>query len=510
MIRVLLTFWGLFGILRVLIRHGVTPPPELIEDLPVLVSLMKGLAAKRGSGRRGERLAKALVDLGPSYVKLGQSLATRADIVGEEIAADLSKLQDNVPAFPFDAVKSQIEKELGRPLTEVFTSFDQKPVAAASIAQVHFAKTPEGEEVAVKVLRPDVEERFAKDLSLFRHLAYLAERALPMMRRLKPIAVVEVFAKSVALEMDLRMEAAAASELRQNFKEDSRFRVPSIDWSRTSRRVMTQEKILGTRIDRVTDLQRKGHDLDALLQCASEIFFLQVFRDGFFHADMHPGNMFVDDKGVLIPVDFGIMGRLDAATRYYLADMMIGFLTGDYDTVAAVHFKAGYIPPHQDRATFQQACRSIGEQLIDRELSEISIARLLAQLFEVTETFEMETQPQLLLLQKTMLVAEGVGRNLNPRVNMWELTRPLVEEWVLENRGLEARLGHAARDAVDLVDRFPDFANRVDSAARLLSDPRGIRLHPETADRIAHRLKGGRSSLIAWVAVILALVALLS
>ncbi|MCR9256637.1 MAG: 2-polyprenylphenol 6-hydroxylase [Alphaproteobacteria bacterium] len=509
MVRILITLWGLFGILRILIRHGVTPPPELVEDIPAVVWLMKNLAAHRGSGRRGQRLAKALVDLGPSYVKLGQSLATRADVVGEEIAADLSALQDRVPAFAFADVTSAIEDEFNRPLGDLFASFEKVPVAAASISQVHFAVTPDGREVAVKVLRPGVEERFAKDLRLFRHLAYLAERYLTQLRRLKPVAVVEVFADSVALEMDLRMEAAAASELSRNFADDPRFRVPSVDWRRTSRRVMTQERVRGTRIDRTDVLKRKGHDLDTLLLWASEIFFLQVFRDGFFHADMHPGNMFVDDDGTLVPVDFGIMGRLDPPTRYYLADMMIGFLSGNYEMVADVHFRAGYIAADQDRATFQQACRSIGEPLIDLELNEISIARLLAQLFEVTETFEMETQPQLLLLQKTMLVAEGVGRALNPRVNMWELARPLIEDWVLENRGPEARLGHAARDAVDLIGRLPDLASRIDKAAEALSDPKGVRLHPETVGGIVNRLRSNRGSLIAWIAVLLAILALM-
>jgi len=510
MVRVLITLWSLIGILRILIRHGVTPPPELVEDIPFVVWLMKHLAARRGSGRRGQRLAKALVDLGPSYVKLGQSLATRADVVGEEIAADLSSLQDRVPAFPFEDVTAVIEDAFGAPVDSLYRSFDAIPIAAASISQVHFAVTPEGREVAVKVLRPGVEERFAKDLRLFRHLAYLAERYLPQLRRLKPVAVVEVFAESVALEMDFRMEAAAAAELRENFADDPRFHVPLVDWRRTSRRVMTQERVRGTRIDRTEELKRQGQDLDGLLLAASEIFFLQVFRDGFFHADMHPGNMFVAEDGTLVPVDFGIMGRLDPPTRYYLADMMIGFLTGDYAAVADVHFKAGYVPAHKDRATFQQACRSIGEPIIDLELHEISIARLLAQLFEVTETFEMETQPQLLLLQKTMLVAEGVGRTLNPHVNMWELTRPLVEEWVVENRGPEARLGHAARDAVDLVAKLPDLAVRMEAAAEALADPRGVRLHPDTVTGLAQKLRSTRGSVIAWIAVLLAMAALLS
>ena len=424
--------------------------------------LLRLLSRRRGAdGRPGERLALALQDLGPSFIKFGQALSTRPDLVGNDVAHDLAQLQDKLPPFATADAIATVEAQLDQPIEALFTSFDETPVAAASIAQVHFATVANGDEegdgpaVAVKILRPGVEAAFARDLELFRWLAEMVERVQPKLRRLKPVAAVETFAETVRQEMDLRLEAAAASELADNFRGDDAFRVPAVDWSRTAQRVLTTARIDGVAVHDRAALKALGHEPEVLVARAAAVFFNQVFRDGFFHGDMHPGNLFVAPDGALVPVDFGIMGRLDRKTRYYLADMLLGFLTRDYDRVVDVHFRAGYVPAHQSRGAFKQAARAIAEPIFDRPTGDISIARLLAQLFKVTEQFEMEAQPQLLLLQKTMLLSEGVGRMLAPGTNMWVLALPLVEDWMRQHRGPEARLAEAIVEAGEAVRRLP-------------------------------------------------------
>ncbi len=439
---------------------------------------------RRGTAglRPGQRLAAALVEMGPSFIKLGQLLSTRADLFGEEITADLALLQDRLPPFPGDQARAGVEAELGRPLADLFAWFDEAAVAAASIAQVHFALTTDGREVAVKVLRPGISEAFGRDLDLFLWLAALGERLQPPLRRLKPVGSVRTLAEIVRIEMDLRFEAAAASELAENFAGDPDFRVPRVDWQRTGRTVLTIERIAGRRIDDSAAIEAAGHRIDALLGKAADAFFKQVFRDGFFHGDLHPGNMFVDPSGAIAVVDFGIMGRLDRATRFYLADMLLGFLSGDYRRVAEVHFAAGYVPPRRSVDAFAQACRSIGEPILGKPLQEISFARLLAHLFQITEQFEMETQPQLLLLQKTMVQIEGVGRRLDPEVNIWTLARPLIEAWMRDNRGPEARAREGIEAVAEIVQRLPRLVRGLDE---LVVDRQrdGARFQPEPLPR---------------------------
>jgi len=429
-----------------LARHDALFPLDRVAGAAPFLRVTRLLRRRSGAASRpGERLAAAFTEMGPSFIKLGQILSTRADLLGDEITEDLALLQDRLPPFPGAEARALIEGEFGRPVASLFASFDDTPVAAASIAQVHFAVTTDGHEVAVKVLRPGIARAVARDLDLFLWLARLTERTQPGLRRLKPVEVVEILAQSVQLEMDLRFEAAAASELAENFAGDPSFRVPRVDWQRTGRTVLTTERIAGNPGRRPGGAgRRRAPDRCAVAQRGRGVF-KQVFRDGFFHADLHPGNMFVEAEGALAVVDFGIMGRLDRQTRYYLADMLIGFLSGDYRRVAEVHFDAGYVPRRRSIDAFTQACRSIGEPILGRPLHEISIARLLAQLFHVTEEFEMETQPQLLLLQKTMVLVEGVGRRLDPEVNIWSLARPLVEQWMRDNRGPEARFAPAHR-----------------------------------------------------------------
>jgi ubiquinone biosynthesis protein len=437
--------------------------------------------------RPGERLAAALQAMGPSFIKLGQALSIRADLIGEAMAADLATLQDRLPPFPGAEARRMVAAELGQDIARLFRRFDDQAVAAASIAQVHFAVTADGEDVAVKVLRPGIHIAFARDLDLFFWLARIAERTQPALRRLKPVAVVETLAETVRQEMDLRLEAAAASELRENFAEDPTFRVPKVDWRRTARQVLTLERVGGIRVDDRAGLLAADHDIHALMANAAGAFFNQVFRDGFFHADLHPGNLFIDAAGAIVVVDFGIMGRLDRKTRYYLADMLLAFLTGDYRRVAEVHFDAGYVPPRQSLEAFAQACRSIGEPILGRPTAEISIGRLLAQLFQVTEQFQMETQPQLLLLQKTMVLAEGVGRILDPSVNMWTLARPLIEAWMRENRGPEARLRDAVADTAAVLERLPSLLRDFEKLGAAVTEGGGLPLHPESLAELARR-----------------------
>lgn len=504
MIRSLRNLGRLITIARVLARHDALKVVD-IPAIHVLTGLWRLGRKPAHPGRPGQRLAAALSELGPTFIKLGQALSTRADLLGEEIAADLSELQDQLPPFPAQAARTIIEEDLGRPLDQLYRSFDDVPVAAASIAQVHFAVTQEGEEVAVKVLRPGVEQAFARDLDLLAWLAEWAEIAQPSLKRLKPVEVVKTLAESVQIEMDLRFEAAAAAEMAENFAGDDGFYIPAVDWNRTARRVMTLERIIGLSVDEHDDLAKAGFKSEDILTRAAEAFFNMVFRDGFFHADMHPGNLFVDLQGRLVAVDFGIMGRVDKRTRRFLGEMLLGFLNGNYRRVAEVHFEAGFVPADKSVDNFTQACRSIAEPIMGKPLHEISIARLLGQLFQITETFSMQVQPQLLMLQKSMLVAEGVGRTLDPRINMWELARPLIESWMMQNLGPQARIKDGLSLAVSSLESLPRILAQTEQAASSLLSG-GIRLHPDTV-RAMRGEDGRRKGLPGWLGWVVALVA---
>ena len=504
MIRASRNLHRLFTIGRVLARHDALS----IADLPIAdfasVLLRLGRAPKT-AGRPGQRLAEALTKLGPTFIKLGQALSTRADLVGEQMAADLSHLQDRLAPFPAAEARAIIVEQLGKPIDEIYASFDDEPVAAASIAQVHFAVTADGREVAVKILRPGVEEAFRRDIDLLAWLAEWGELTQPQWRRLKLIESVRTFAESVALEMDLRFEAAAAAEMGDNFAGDTSFRIPKVDWLRTAKRVLTLERVSGTPVDERETLVAAGQDVDAVLQKAAEAFFNMVFRDGFFHADMHPGNLFVDSDGNLVAVDFGIVGRVDLRTRKFLGEMLLGFLNGDFRRVAEVHFEAGFVPAHKSVDAFTQAARSIAEPILGRPLHEISVGRLLGQMFEVTETFAMETQPQLLLLQKSMVMAEGVGRRLDPSVNMWQLARPLIESWMRRNLGPEARVREAVTGAVATLERLPRVLAGLEHSTTMLIEG-GFKLHPDSVRALTgNRDKRGLPGWLPWtIAAILA------
>lgn len=505
MLRHLRNTLRLCRIAWILARHGALFPLEEAGISPLVTLGCRILSFRFGQGRerRGLRLTRALQALGPSFIKLGQSLSTRADLLGEAIVNDLAELRDNVPPFPFAQAKQTIEEDFGQPLTQLFSAFEEKPVAAASIAQVHFAVTAEGREVAVKIVRPKVREEFLRDVDLFRWLAEMAEAARPELKRLRPVEVVKTFAATVQLELDVRFEASGAIELRQNMAQDTDFYVPEILWPLTSGRVLTMERINGIPLGNIEAVKAAGHDLQRLQQILSESFFKQAFRDGFFHADLHPGNLFVLADGRLAAVDFGIMGRVTPQERLYLAEMFRGFLTEDYARVAELHFEAGYVPAHQSVEQFTLALRAIGQPILTRPLHEVSIGKLLAQMFQVTETFEMETQPQLLLLQKNMVLVEGVGRMLNPEINMWQMAEPLIQDWAREHLGPVAQVKLRLGEWKSILQRVPETFRRAEKLiARMESE--GLTLHPQTIDALLReRRRQHREWLVlGWVAAI--------
>jgi ubiquinone biosynthesis protein len=501
----------LFHAAHVLARHDALIPREYAHKVPASLRIARWVFGRPSRKElcvpAGERLARARESLGPAYIKLGQILATRPDIIGDDVALALETLQDRLPPFPTDVAKAEVEAELGRPLGSMFASFGA-PVAAASIAQVHQAETTDDppRRVAVKVLRPGIELEFARDLSAFAFAARMAQRFSAEARRLRVIALVHTLASSVALELDLRMEAAAASELAEHTRGDESFRVPEIDWERTGARVMTAEWIDGTPIRNPLELEAAGYDPKAIAVLVVRHFLTHALRDGFFHADMHQGNLFVDGGGRLVAVDFGIMGRLDQAMRRFMAETLAGFLSRDYMRVAQVHYEAGFVPRLHPPELFAQALRAIGEPIFGRNARQVSMAKILQQLFDTTRRFDMELQPQLVLLQKTMVVAEGVARGLDADFDIWEASRPAVERWMIENLGPEARLRDAAEgmSALGRLARdLPQTLRNAEIVSAMLAEG-GLKLHPETARQIAQaQVAGGRHVRIAmWIVAV--------
>jgi ubiquinone biosynthesis protein len=501
---------------RVLPDDATLPAPLALFGRVTAPLRKNGAAEETGNETK---LSEALTSLGPSYIKLGQFLATRDDIIGRELARDLSTLQDRLPPFSQTEAKQAVEEALESPIDKLFAEFGP-PVAAASIAQVHKAKVRGGDAtlkpVAVKVLRPGIEARFRRDLDSYFFAARMVERLHPPSRRLRPIAVVDTLAKSVAIEMDLRMEAAAISEMAENSKNDEGFRVPQVDWARSARRVLTLEWIDGIPISDHAALRAAGRDLKELGARLMQTFLRHAMRDGFFHADMHPGNLFIDDEGRIVAVDFGIMGRLGMKERRFLAEILHGFITRNYTRVAEVHFEAGYVPRKHSVAQFAQALRAIGEPIMDHPANEISMAQLLGQLFQYTGVFDMQTRPELLLLQKTMVVVEGVGRSLDPELNMWVVSDPVVREWMEQQLGAGARMEAVAEGAATVtrfVGEIPKFLGQAERTADALVAmiEEGLRLDDHTVERLAEAQgRENRMSRIGiWIgAIALAAIAL--
>jgi ubiquinone biosynthesis protein len=491
-------------------REGVF---ALVDPTPLPLPARGALALVRSIERpaskvAANRLAAALTRLGPTYVKLGQFLATRPDVVGVAFARDLETLQDKMAPFPQAEAERAIELAFGKPVRDLFAVFGP-PVAAASIAQVHRAELLAGgarRAVAVKVLRPGIERRFKADLDAFTFVARTAERLSTEAQRLRLIEVTETLRRTVAVEMDLRLEAAALSEMAENTKDDPDFRVPAVDWDRTARNVLTLTWIEATPLYDRAKLEARGFDLKALSRAVIQTFLRHALRDGFFHADMHPGNLFVDDDGKLVAVDFGIMGRLGPKERRFLAEIMYGFITRDYHRTAEVHFEAGYVPPHHSVEGFAQAIRAIGEPIHNRTAEEISMAKLLMLLFEVTGLFDMRTRPELILLQKTMVVVEGVARALDPKLDMWKVAEPVVREWIERHLGPSGRLEGAVEGAGEigrflggvpaLLTRGAALVEQLDAITR-----NGLVLAPETVAAIGRaEARRNRATVVAlWV-----------
>ena len=468
---------------------------------------MARLIERRGAASSG-KLSRALTRLGPTYVKLGQFLATRPDVVGVAMARDLENLQDRLPPFPQTQAEAVVADAFGKPVTQVFASFGE-PVAAASIAQVHRAEIEKDgirKTVAVKVLRPGVGGRFRRDLGDFMFAARQMEAVSAEARRLRPIEIVDTLARSVAMEMDLRLEAAALSEMAENTKDDPDFRVPTVDWDRTSHHVLTMEWIDGIALNDRVKLEAAQIDLPDLGRKVIQNFLRHALRDGFFHADMHPGNLFVDDSGRLVAVDFGIMGRLGPKERRFLAEILLGFITRDYRRVAEVHFEAGYVPAHHSVENFAQAIRAIGEPIHNRAADEISMAKLLSLLLEVTGLFDMRTRPELIMLQKTMVVVEGVARGFDPKLDIWTTADPVVREWIARNLGPIGQIEgvvHGAGDLGKVLAGLPTIAarsvavlNQFDAITR-----DGLVLSPETVEAIgkAEARRNRWQTLALWV-----------
>jgi ubiquinone biosynthesis protein len=396
---------------------------------------------------------RALTALGPAYIKFGQILSTRPDVVGNELAMQLRVLQDKLPPFPTAAAKRTVERELDVRVDDLFSSFSE-PVAAASIAQVHRARLADtGEEVAVKVLRPGIEKAFRKDIDAFYLAARMIEILAPSSRRLRPMEVIAHFEGVVMGELDLRLETSSAAEFAANTARDEGFRVPEVQWFLSSRRVMTLGWVDGLPAGDVAAIKAAGHDTHALGERVLRLFLLHALRDGYFHADMHQGNLKIAPNGDIVALDFGIMGRLDDYTRRVYAEILMGFIRKDYRRVAEVHFEAGYVPADRDIDEFARALRSVGEPIFGMDASRISMARLLTYLFEVTERFGMETRTELILLQRTMVVVEGVSRSLNPNINIWQVAGPVVEDYIRRNVGPRALLSDLARTA-QVLGRF--------------------------------------------------------
>ncbi len=490
---------GVFGV----VDPSLVPPPGQ------LALKIARLIERRGA-KSGPQLSRALERMGPAYLKLGQFLATRPDVVGVGMARDLEALQDRLPPFPQAEAEALISTSLERPITQAFASLGPA-VAAASIAQVHRGEVEHDgvrRAVAVKVLRPNVASRFRRDLADFFFVAEKAEAYSAEARRLRLVEVINTMSRSVAIEMDLRLEAAALSEMAENTSGDPDFRVPTVDWDRTTHNVLTMEWIDGIALSDHARLKQAQVDLPDLGRKVIQSFLRHALRDGFFHADMHPGNLFLDEAGRLVAVDFGIMGRLGMKERRFLAEILLGFITRNYRRVAEVHFEAGYVPGHHSVENFAQAIRAIGEPIHNRTAEEISMARLLTLLLEVTGLFDMRTRPELILLQKTMVVVEGVARGFDPKLDIWKTADPVVREWIERNLGPIGRIQGAASGAGELarlLTTLPVIAGRAVAVLEQLETMTrdGLTLSPQTIAAMG-RAEGRKSR---WRAIALWIIA---
>jgi len=457
----------LFRILRitqVLLKHGLD---DLVIDIPLfrpyrfMVRLMPWRWGRKETAPSGQRIREALEELGPIFVKFGQMLSSRPDLLPEDIAEELGRLQDRVPPFPGEVARAVIEQSYGEPLSEHFAEFNSEPEASASVAQVHTATLHDGTEVIVKVLRPGISEVIDRDLDLLYTLARLAYKYWDQGPRLRPMEVVEEYDKTIHDELDLAREAANATKLKANFADSDMLYVPEVYWEHTRQEVMVMERIDGIPIRDVDRLREAGIDMRTLAHNGVEIFFTQAFRDGFFHADMHPGNIFVSEDGQYRAVDFGIMGTLGEEDKRYLAENFLAFFRRDYRAVAQAHLRAGWVPPHTRVEEFEAAIRTVCEPIFAKPISEISFGRFVMQLFQTARRFDMPIQPQLVLLQKTLLNIEGLGRRLYPELDLWETAKPYLERWMSEQVGYRAFVEGVKRE-------FPQYGVMLPEVPRLV------------------------------------------
>ncbi|QFT78968.1 2-polyprenylphenol 6-hydroxylase [Erythrobacter sp. THAF29] len=451
--------WGI-----TLARRRALVGIETDPNAPTTVTRLAKLARwATFTSKRGEPdYAGAFKAIGPAAIKLGQSLATRPDLVGEEAARNLLSLQDALPPVGFDEIRRSMEAAFDQPLENLFAEIDPNPVGAASIAQVHRGVTTDGRRVAIKVLRPGIREKFARDIQTYEWAAAHVEAMGGEALRLRPRLTIANFKRWTNSELDLRREAASASELAEEVKGIGGYRIPEIDWDRTNGRVMTIEWVDGIKISKRDELIAKGHDLNAIAERLVISFLTQAISAGFFHADMHQGNLFVEDDGTIVAIDFGIMGRIDRRARQWLAEILYGLTTGDYQRVAEIHFEAQYVPSYHSVGEFATALRAVGEPMRGKPVSELSVGQMLDGLFAITRDFDMQTQPHLLLLQKTMVMVEGIATQLNPDINMWDTAAPYVRSWIRDELGPEAAVAERIKEDADTLLRLPSLIRRIE------------------------------------------------
>jgi ubiquinone biosynthesis protein len=449
--------WG-----RMLARHGALRGIERDPNTPAQVRRLVRLARFGTTQPRVPDYATAFQKIGPAAIKLGQTLATRPDLVGEEAARNLLSLQDSLPPVPFADIRQQIESSFEAPLEALFLSVDPEPVGAASIAQVHQGVTTDGRTVAIKVLRPGIREKFARDIVTYEWAAAHLEAMGGEAARLRPALTIANFKRWTNRELDLRREAASASELAEFMRAVPSYRIPAIDWDRTNGRVLTIEWVDGIKISNVEALKAAGHDLPDIARRLVLAFLNQAISAGFFHADMHQGNLFVEADGTIVAIDFGIMGRIDRRARQWLAEILYGLTTGNYRRVAEIHFEAQYVPSYHSVDEFATALRAVGEPMRGKPVSELSVGQMLDGLFAITRDFDMQTQPHLLLLQKTMVMVEGIATQLDPQINMWDVASPFVKNWIRDELGPEAAIADRIKEDAETLLRVPALIRRLE------------------------------------------------
>jgi len=496
--------------------YEIYNPPTIIKIFFLIIGFNFINKKNNNNLSSGEKLCDALQGMGTTFIKLGQFLATRPDIIGENISKDLEKLQDKLPPFDLFVAKNILRQELGNENFDKIKNISE-PIAAASIAQVHFAKiivSDQSKNVAIKILRPNIEKIFNEELDALMLLAYIIQNLVKKTKRLKLIEIVQLLREITNVEMDLRFEAAAANELYENTKNDIGFKVPKIYWNYTSKKILCLDKINGISIREIENLKSLNIDIKKLAKDIIQHFLRHAVRDGFFHADMHQGNLFVTNNGTIMPVDFGIMGRLDKNNKKYLAEILYGFIKRDYKKVAEIHFLAGLVSKQVSKDEFAQALRSIGEPIFGQSVKNISGGKLLSQLFAITEKFNMQTQIQLLLLQKTMVVVEGVARKLDPDTNIWNVSKPILENWLGEVKDPINKASEVVKEASEVFRRLPDLPIIMDRANDVMALIAEGKFNPNTLayrslreeelklELIRNKILGGVLVLVIFVLIV--------